>query len=512
MRCLSGRKGEEDDSDAVMDWIQDLHAPSDAGETPQKPNPEVIQRFFRRCWFTRVWVLQEIKVARAAKVICGEKSVVWDAFEQAPISLPHTASSLVSRGLFTGHIWQPPYPVRLLRLLQLTRGFGATDARDKLFAILPLLEQDTQQYLSISSSNSFDISGSSDNVAAHRAPDFMHRLKPIWALPAVTSSMDTSTHSLPRPPSASIDDNQPTFPIIRADYSRSTSETFAQLSRNLIDVIGLDILRTVVTPTTISNLPSWATDWATNWSLPEVHRFHRISGLGRVKHIYVDSLRDCTLPVTWCFSDYIRSDGSKSTQLEVSGNVAGTILNLGQLCNIHEDTFPLEQWESLCDPMQRTKMFMLGRWSDRHVATILGEIRRFNSEHLSENIDVLGARYASKYDKRDQGTQRRVRGRKLTDILNYVQHSLRHIATELFSKCHGRKFFIAETGLLGFAPTSARIGDQVLEMDGCTTPFVVRPVENQPKSFQLVGGCSSHGSLYAATKCEQIIIRLPDSK
>ncbi|KAF3810334.1 hypothetical protein GCG54_00000379 [Colletotrichum gloeosporioides] len=404
-----GEKGQEDDSDAVMEWIQDLHAPSDAGETPEKPSNEVIQRFFGRRWFTRVWVIQEIKVARAAIVICGEKSVTWDAFEQVPTHLLGNAGSFVSRRFFTASSWQLPYPVRLLRLLESTREFGATDARDKMFAILPLVNQDTQQYLGISPSDS---SSTSD----------------------------------------SYDDNQPIFPTIRVNYSRSTSEVFAQLSRDLIDAIGLKMLLTVVTPTTIPNLPSWATDWTTNLDPREVYRLSRIKCLRHRELSHVNGLRDCTSPVTWSFSDYIDSDGLKSTQLEVSGNMGGTIRKLGDVCDIYEDIFPLEQWESLCDPIQRKAPFIQALGGERGIHIILGEIRRFNSKQLSRNMEVSGATYSSIHGKIEERG-----GEKLVDILAYLPPSLRHAAEDLFRECHSRRFYVTETGLLGLAPKSARI-------------------------------------------------------
>ncbi|KAK2773589.1 heterokaryon incompatibility protein [Colletotrichum kahawae] len=199
-----GEPALNDDSDAVMDWVQDLHAPSDRIERPIRPKQAAFQSFLGRRWFTRVWVMQEIRVAKAAIVICGGKTISWDAFRQVKHTfsysfrhaepLPYTVQSLTSTETFGRYSWKPSYPVLLLRLLERTRDFDATDARDKLFAILPLLDWETQQCLKAN-------------------PD---------GLPSCQT--------------------QSSVEIIRVDYSRSTAEMFTQLSRVLIDAIGLDVL------------------------------------------------------------------------------------------------------------------------------------------------------------------------------------------------------------------------------------------------------------------------------
>ncbi|KAF6810605.1 heterokaryon incompatibility protein [Colletotrichum plurivorum] len=75
-----GESSESDSSDAVMLWLQNIHSPSEPANAPPIPQSDTIRAFLNRRWFTRVWVMQEVRLAKEATVICGDKEVPWDAF------------------------------------------------------------------------------------------------------------------------------------------------------------------------------------------------------------------------------------------------------------------------------------------------------------------------------------------------------------------------------------------------------------------------------------------------
>lgn len=98
-----------------------------------------LRQFFKIRWFSRVWVLQEIVRAKEAVVFCGPFSLNWgyftmDPFEINNLNLHHLNSEMppilrMGKGLTRNSI-------DLVDLIFATRTCGATDPRDKIFALL----------------------------------------------------------------------------------------------------------------------------------------------------------------------------------------------------------------------------------------------------------------------------------------------------------------------------------------------------------------------------------------
>ncbi|KAG7294085.1 hypothetical protein NEMBOFW57_004147 [Staphylotrichum longicolle] len=116
---------------------------------------EVVNDLYQRPWFSRIWVLQEAFMAREAVVMCGTRMVPWwwfrpwriwidstPAWEEEPwhAALPEkipraiTAGSVATNGR---------YNVRrdLLNVLCQSRSCGATNPRDKVFAVLGMMDE-----------------------------------------------------------------------------------------------------------------------------------------------------------------------------------------------------------------------------------------------------------------------------------------------------------------------------------------------------------------------------------
>ena len=102
---------------------------------------EALRALMRRPWFGRIWILQEVYNAKSAVVICGPASVGWGAlllykwwhrlgrrdFDSWPLVMSLKDQTVYnSRGL--------------LDFLIKARSCGATDARDRVYALLPMLQ------------------------------------------------------------------------------------------------------------------------------------------------------------------------------------------------------------------------------------------------------------------------------------------------------------------------------------------------------------------------------------
>lgn len=480
--------GESDEvacSDAVMDWVRDIHEPSDdAGSA--KPAPyDAVMAFLNRRWFTRMWVLQEIRPSMAAIVVCGNREVDWEAFLELKhwfnirrwrTKQPFTVDALVfnpdcgERTMFI----IPSYAQRLLRMLRNTRELNATDPRDKFLALLPLLEWEDQQH------------GDVDPARQFRSTSHTQFMNP------------------------------------KADYNLRTAETFTKLARSLLEV-GLNVLCDVETPTTIPDLPSWAPDWST----VSIGRFQGIKSHKTLENKFLKR-DDGNLTRKWTFSNYTTSGGKQSTQLHIRAAAAETIVRIGDLCDVNNDFFPLKQWESLCDPIHLEEkysdtrktllpsqlaeqlpvfvktLFCAGRivYPDVMLLAVeqIRELDNNDPEGLdtgTESIAAVDLLPADSLELKLSSTEEelnkpKAKSRALKEIFKPLGPSFQIQAENMFHTCHGRRFFVTDAGHLGLAPKASVVGDKIMEIEGVNLPFVVKSAgtsNNGSQIVRLVGAC-----------------------
>ncbi|KAJ0110187.1 hypothetical protein J7T55_000619 [Diaporthe amygdali] len=105
--------------------------------------PHLLESFFKRPYFSRVWVVQEVAMSKRITIMCGDIAVEWTKFMQ----IEHL------RRIYTSSFHDTfPTMLRLeeqfisrsatvLDVLVLGRSCEASDTRDKVFALLGLVEQ-----------------------------------------------------------------------------------------------------------------------------------------------------------------------------------------------------------------------------------------------------------------------------------------------------------------------------------------------------------------------------------
>ena len=119
------------------------------------PQQRAIDHILERPYFGRVWVLQEILLARSVEVILGNRSVSWsfltvtafyvDFNKQAHLMTQYYRDN--SSAFLTLDMTGGKRPESLLGLLRGTRHCKATDPRDKVFALLGLSTEGSKQLL-----------------------------------------------------------------------------------------------------------------------------------------------------------------------------------------------------------------------------------------------------------------------------------------------------------------------------------------------------------------------------
>ncbi|KAK4161022.1 heterokaryon incompatibility protein-domain-containing protein [Cladorrhinum sp. PSN259] len=148
-------------SKVTVNWVSYTLAPATALKSDELhwvdsdcplPYPErelcAIEKLFQRPWFSRLWVIQEVRLTTAeVVVICGFTSVSWKLFlnssfvlyfkgGQRPVLLDDLGSQGFLQRLTTMH--DPAVTLHLPYLLQIASYLQCTDNRDRVYALVPL--------------------------------------------------------------------------------------------------------------------------------------------------------------------------------------------------------------------------------------------------------------------------------------------------------------------------------------------------------------------------------------
>ena len=105
-----------------------------------------IRRLLNRSYFKRLWIWQEIRLARTeAEMMCGGNNMLWDTFRNATMCIQCKATTLppnLNDGIqqVLDFSIYPRSQSRLETLIYKTRYVECTDDRDKIYAILNLAQ------------------------------------------------------------------------------------------------------------------------------------------------------------------------------------------------------------------------------------------------------------------------------------------------------------------------------------------------------------------------------------
>lgn len=139
--------GSSDDSDLAIEFIMECYDPSPDNSSLSFPRSDTLmdalRNFFLRPWFTRVWVIQEVFLSSEKTVYCGEKEIPWSALENFKHYLVNTRLQfrlpyVVSK---PSRYFAVEDAARFIFYALLdSRHCEATDPRDKIYSLLPILQ------------------------------------------------------------------------------------------------------------------------------------------------------------------------------------------------------------------------------------------------------------------------------------------------------------------------------------------------------------------------------------
>lgn len=190
-----------------LDDAQDILL--NGGSTDLLPAPpdtivDEVERLFERTWFSRIWVIQELRNSRFPKFVCGRDAVYAPAMVEChcgfkrkmPIPVFSPAPIKLFFDSLTEDLEKCKTPAQKMYFLATGTGVSkATNPRDRIFALAPLIE------------------------------------------------------------------NQPEELRNLIDYTLAADEVFRRFALFCIETVGLALLRMVQHPRP-GDLPSWVPDWA----------------------------------------------------------------------------------------------------------------------------------------------------------------------------------------------------------------------------------------------------------
>lgn len=411
-------------------------------------------------WFERIWVLQEVAVAKTVHAIYGNRYIDWETLvellrmfigEQSAESMallfsagsnyntrqvsnaPGFASMMTTVRELLREGKYPPFQV----LLQATHAFKATNPRDKLFALI----------------------GISDPASC--GP-------------------------------------------VKVDYRKDISSLYRETARYiLIDRYDLSLLHStgIGIPRNLMDLPSWVPDWScstiNNLSQRQIYNTTK-DRTSVIRGVSVHGVRDWnTVAISGKIVDTIeRLSVVREWTINQDGVYEGELIAKARYSVYVEMRDLVEQYVPEVYETGQTREEALWR-------TMIGDVGL-------ENVRPASSGYGDYY---------RVWHRMQRDLENFVSCCKRDVlppgyntqqelvdASLHFTRYNtvfgqftwNRRFCVTKNGYIGMVPQGTQPGDLVCVLFGADTPFIIRDGTQQSfvhRSYKLVGDCYIHGMM-----------------
>jgi hypothetical protein len=466
---------------AVRDEISAFQGPT---TSPVDKELDALCILLRRPWFLRMWVVQEISLAKEILVTCGGQQLNWNIFFGGAVVIFFSGfrgtglnsslfSPLFQLGGARSNFTKRPNELELLELLNSFRKFHATDPRDKVFALYGLLQ-------------------------------------------------------------TTLDKSQ-----LVCDYHSSPGNVFIKVAENILGSCRtLDILSSPHGSTNLSkSLPSWVPDWSDSSD--------RVNPLFAHDESHED--RFSTVPFTAAGSSALPGPVfGPDNGLTLHGHRLDCIHTLGDV--LPEANFDIDDlqkssgrayWElfkrvyfNLHATAQQRDKFVL--WNNMVMGRQLKNATA-KYAHSGETVEVAYMRTLAG-DKILDGVDFSLQSFREWQERLWPSVLLRAAKVHIFPSLHRglgalsillpkkhkrvpfsamvevslrRRICWTEMDFLGLVPREALIGDEIWLMSGGRVPVVLRPVIGRA-GRELIGDCYIHGAMYGEAfeneKCEQVLI------
>jgi Heterokaryon incompatibility protein (HET) len=450
---------------------------------------EAFRLLLRRPWFSRIWIVQEVAVASAIEIHCGDArldlnelaNAVWFSASSGYVETERNSGVSALMSLHVARIYaQTGQRKPLLSLLLQFAAAKASKPKDKVYALLGLSDSDLVPDFAL------------DVVEAYK----------VAAVDIITSASNLDLLSFPRGECA---------------------------NRNI-------------------NLPSWVPDWESiNQRIQQLTMQDFGGAVTNAPHFLASSDQTTIMPLFADKNQMIRLEGRMIDEIEaVADGVQphetprSAELDLELQCRTHRCLISWEHtakaWgrdryvtgESMIDAYWQT---LQGGWAprghefhrniyNRHLRQFA--IRRYLHEHgvpsavlrLPETVlRQLGIpRYSHEHGAPcavlllPETVQRQLFNPEMLALLSPTSEA--HVSHQFYGYCRpvvNRRLIRSKTGYIGLAPQDAEPGDKIYVVKGSRIPLVLRPAAprhfmqrelNTHPLYELVGDAYVHGIMF----------------
>ncbi|KAF2001710.1 HET-domain-containing protein [Amniculicola lignicola CBS 123094] len=450
----------------------------------------LMQDVFSRTWFTRLWTIQEVALARKTIVVCGNTEISFEVLVYGSNVIaklqaePGSENTLTEHGVFSNSIalhnrlvqaiehnrspetkmfrisvarpTENPAPLRRSTILELARGKNATEKKDKVFALYGLFE--------------------ALNIIIIGEVDYRHSLADIYVYETIAAMQEDRSldmfYSLTNKsdalglPSWIPDWSDTTSPRCTQYWAFAASGTSIPSSRGPFDGLKLAIYaRTLDTISRVADNPmplptpsSSSTNPPFHTIIPTIHSWAHFCN------------PDFTTKATFPDSPYVTNYFSPAAFCEilVRGNA------------------PLpDPWGAIDLPPTRIIQPEKARMDYLHdIAACWGPIATSSSTALLyERLMDYPSSIVS--DDVLTGIERAIAGTPKARIF--------HRMVEIVSG--GLDMFGTERGFLGTGLEGVREGDVVVLIAGLRMPFLLRPVGGMKNEWRVLGPVYVYGAM-----------------
>ncbi|KXJ88193.1 heterokaryon incompatibility protein-domain-containing protein [Microdochium bolleyi] len=407
-----------------------------------------LSKLYRRDWFHRLWVVQEVGLAQSAIAIFGRAAVEFSF-------LLDFSRRLERHVLLRSHFQFPNYlatafeifpssrsdmecqtaDLQFLDILEITQEQGATDGRDRIYALL--------------------------------------------------------SH-----PSAVLSDGQL---IIEPDYTKTTQEVYHEIAIKIIEETkSLRILATISPGEDHLDddfLPSWVPNWEaselkSNGFRSELSTTYRTTAVNHVP------------PAEWRFSP------GKKNSIQVRGYIIDVVDEHTTTMDIYDKYAPFEPKRN--DPgawplghafafRSRLDIALERRIADLCCALTVNYEREPDTEELADFAEFRCILIQPSPALEEAGGSHPIAPEGIAELLTLSEKATlgRFIELEVKANCQNRKLFSTTMGCLGLGPHLVQNGDLCCVIHGCHIPLVLRRAE---RGFRVLGPAYIHGFIIGDSK------------
>ncbi|KAL7803836.1 heterokaryon incompatibility domain-containing protein [Trichoderma afarasin] len=480
-------------------------------EEPQSPKPfdwSALIPVIQSPWFNRVWCIQELVLASNPLIVTRDSMISWDQFARAVLELrtqfdtyrmkaQHRDNQSIENFYFLHDMRQKHKKTRrqrhnLLELLFLTRGFQATDPRDKLFALVGLAGDVL--------SSDWEVMPNYDLSVA----EVYHRFA-LWHL---TRKRQFEIFSFGRgqglPLSSELEPLPSWVPdLTRPDFAAPLPK-LEYLSVNYID-IRYDVLKefalrkkyfgeAVKVYHADLKYPWWALGRQSDFR-PARIAFSQGTAVIHVVGTKIGALKALGTP----FDQKIANQEFLGEDSGFASNILHTWAWLNQTWAVAGQNVLGDKYARLpkdkIDAVWRTMICCMTANGKNAQLTIYSRAAKALYENFLENTQRLGLRHSDR--SLTQGSEANKNAHAtVDDVVPLTEDLLAKLLlmhTSAVKWCPGRRFAVTDAGDFAAVPKVAQKGDVVCIFNGGRVPYVLRPCANG--NYTLVGECYVDGMM-----------------